>query len=67
MLDIRLGVDVERTKKEGGGLIELIIRYLLGGTEELKANSQTGKLMTHMKFEPSTSRKTFCSVTFARH
>jgi hypothetical protein len=43
LLDIRFGVELEMLSKEGGDLIELIIRYLLGGTEEFQANSQTGK------------------------
>jgi hypothetical protein len=42
-LDIRLSVELERLSKEGGDLIELIIRYLLGRTEEFQANPQTGK------------------------
>jgi len=42
-LDIRLGAELEKISKENGGLVELIIRYLLGGTEEFQANSQTGK------------------------
>jgi hypothetical protein len=43
MLDIRLGAELERILKEVGHQIELIIRYLLGGTEEFQANSQRGK------------------------
>jgi hypothetical protein len=67
LLDIRLGVGLEKITKEGGGLIELIIRYWLGRNEEFQANSQTGKKMTNMKFEPSTYRTSFSSVTVARH
>jgi len=37
-----LGVELERISTEGGGIIQLIIRYLLGGTEEFQTNSQTG-------------------------
>jgi hypothetical protein len=62
-----MGVEPERISKEGGGLVELIIRYLVRGTEEFQANYQTGKRMTQRKFEPSTSRTIFCSVTVARH
>jgi hypothetical protein len=43
LLDIRLGVGLEEIAKEGGGLIELIIRYWFGRNEEFQANSQAGK------------------------
>ena len=67
LLDIRLGAGLEGISKECGGLIELIIRYWLGGTEEFQANSPARKMMTNMKFEPNISRTTFSSVTVARH
>jgi len=54
LLDIRMGVEPERISKEGGGLVELIIRYLVRGTEEFQANYQTGKRMTQRKFEIRT-------------
>jgi hypothetical protein len=46
-----IGKDMER---KGSGLILVITRQLIGGTEENRVKPQPGYWVSHARFEPNT-------------